>query len=316
MISKKETNIIPKGDMLKKDLTNRIIMFLLENQGSVTEIAKKIGSTKARVSESIRELESLNIVKKEVLGRTHNYSFNYLNPFSKEIYRMFLVKKSNDLNKKLNYLPSILTEYLKRIFKKNFEGMIFFGSCILEEEFRDIDVFLLFSGKQDLKTIEKAIKDFETFYRNHKLSYLIGTKKEIVDNYLKKEDMFYQNLMKGVPFGCLNFFLDLRFKEHEAILNDIIDRTITGLREVINSLKERDDKRYVRKHMENGLFNIIYAFLRYHGKSASNDYEAMNLVSEYLTKKEVQTLRKLKEGHINFESCRELAIKLGRKVFM
>ena len=115
--------------IITKKLNYRIVDFLLDNEGTVTSIAQSIGSKKANVSNTVRELEEHEIVVKEVVGKSHKYRLNYLHPDAKEIVGFLLMNKSNELNSRLENLPKFVDSYLRLVLREDYSGLIVFGSA-------------------------------------------------------------------------------------------------------------------------------------------------------------------------------------------
>lgn len=256
--------------IITKKLNYRILDYLKDNEDTVTSIAKNIKSKKANVSKALRELEGNSIVIKKVIGKSHRYSLNYLHPESKEIIKFLLIDASDRLNTQLKNLPKFTNAYLRLALKENYLGLIVFGSA-LAGRYNDIDIFMIL----------KKIKNKEQITENLRLidkdiSPLVGTKKEL-ESGLNNNDGLYLNIISGIPFGCLDLIICLKYKTAILKRKDIEERYLIGYREIQSCKKFKDDKIYIKNHLERGVFDIIYALLSYKQVIARNDIEAKQL---------------------------------------
>ena len=270
--------------IITKKLNYRIIDYLLDKQDIVTSIARNIKSKKANVSKALRELEKENIVLKEIIGKSHSYRFNGLHPEAKEIIKFFLINRANKLNTRLRDLPKFIDAYLRSVLKNDYLGLIVFGSA-LTGKYRDIDIFVI---SNELKNRDKIIEDLKSI--NIKISPIIGTKKELKKGCISN-DALYMNIINGVLFGCLDFIINLRYGYLFLKRKDIEERFIIGYREIQSCKKFKDDKIYVKNHLEKGIFDIIYALLNYEQIIARNDREAEQLFKKIFKYKIPTTLK-------------------------
>lgn len=253
--------------IITKTLNNRIIDYLLNKQDTVTSVAKNIKSKKSNVSKILKKLYEENIVTKEIIGKSHCYNFNYLHPEAKEIINFLFINRANQLNTRLKNLPKFIDAYLKSILKNNYIGLIIFGSA-LTEKYKDIDIFIIVNKSRRKKQIIKNLRLI-----NEKLSPIIGTKKELEEGF-KNNDLLYLNIINGISFNCLDIITDIKYKYVFLKRKDIEERFVIGYREILNCKKFKDDKQYIKIHLEKGIFDIIYSTLNYKQTLARNDREA------------------------------------------
>src|SRR3989338_4717143 len=259
--------------MLSKIITKiniRILKIILEEKASLSEIARKSKTTKANVFHSLKGLEKEDLVRKEIRGRTHIYRFNYLHPLSRKIHTFFIEERKQEYNQKTNASPVLLNCLLENMLKKNYHGCIFFGSS-LEEKYRygDIDVFIMIIGAKKNILKNKIIKI------NEKISPIFGTKKEL-ERGIREADMLYKNIIKGIPFNCEDFILELNHRQVFLRKKDITERFVLGYREIESCLEFRE-KEYAAKHLERGTMDIIYAALNYFDLFPENDLQARKM---------------------------------------
>lgn len=253
--------------IITKKLNYRIIDYLVDKVGIVTSIAKAIKSKKANVSKALRELEGEGIVVKDIIGRSHSYSFNYSHPEAKEIIKFVLMNRANELSTKLDNLPKFMDAYLRLTLKGNYLGLIVFGSA-LTGNYKDIDIFVILNKLENKDKVIESVKLI-----NNKISPIVGTKKELRKGAIN-QDALYKNIIGGVPFGCLDFIFNPRYGVFFLKREDIEERFIIGYREIQSCRRFKDDKIYLKNHLKKGIFDIIYALLNYKNIIARNDKEA------------------------------------------
>jgi len=269
--------------IITKKLNYRIVDHLLDRVGTVTSIAMNIKSKKANVSKALRELEKENIVAKDIVGRSHRYRLNFFHPEAKEIIKFFLMNRANQLNSRLDNLPKFIDAYLKQALGNGYFGLVVFGSA-LTAKYKDIDVFIIAA---DLKKRELIIENLKLI--NEKISPIVGTKKELEEGF-RNNDSLYLNIINGVPFGCLDFIADLRNRNDFLKRKDLEDRFIIGYREINSCKKFKEDKAYIKGHLEKGIFDIAYSLLNYNGLVVKNDAEARQLFNKIFKCKLPSTL--------------------------
>ncbi len=263
--------------MLSKLITNvvgrRTIAVLLEKNASLSEISRESHTTKANVFHTLKKLEKEDIVRKSVEGRTHLYRFNFLHPEAKGIIGMFLGEEKKAYLQKMRGLPALVHFLLENMLRDKYLGCIFFGSSV-KEKYNDIDVFVIAEGvKQNI--LQKEVKKVDD-----KISLVLGTRHEL-EKGITEEDMLYKNIIKGIPFGCESFALDLR--QHQAFLRrkDIVERFTLGYREILSCM-EFTEKEYVKTHVEKGIMDITYSALNYLDVFPENDVEAMKIFKKQI----------------------------------
>src|SRR3989344_7354017 len=146
--------------MLSKIITRinwRILSFLIEREVSLSGIARETRTTKANTFHALKKLESYDIVRKTIQGRTHVYRFNFLHPQAEYILNLASREKTITYNEKLQNIPIIVHTFLLQALKADYKGCIFFGSSVTEE-FKDIDLFVILREKRNTSEIEKKIK--------------------------------------------------------------------------------------------------------------------------------------------------------------
>ncbi|MFH1323736.1 MAG: helix-turn-helix domain-containing protein [Nanoarchaeota archaeon] len=270
--------------IITKKLNYRIMGYLIDREGTVTTIAKDTGNQKENVSKALRELEGRELVVKEIIGRSHKYSLNCLHPEANEIIKLLLINQANELNVNLEGLPKFIDAYLKMVLKEDYSGLIVFGSA-LTYKYRDIDIFIITSRLKSKDIIIKNLKEI-----NAGISPIIGAEKELEGGF-KNNDSLYANIVNGIPFGCLDFVISLRFGQYLRKRKDIEERYLIGYREIQSCKEFKDDKRYIKNHLEKGIFDIAYALLNYKQMPARNDSEAKQFFKKVFKRSLPSTLK-------------------------
>ncbi len=313
MYTKKDTNVSNIG-LLRKRLDSRLVRALiLEREAlSVTEASRGAGTSKIRASVALRGLMERGIVKREIVGRTHLYSFNYCCAEARGLFGLVLAEREHELSARLN--AGFVSGFLKSILGENLTGVIFFGSCISRKDFKDIDVFLLFRGKpEEQEKVGRIFDELGVVLPGRKFSFMLGTEKEVEDDYVSGKDAFYANLIdNGLPFGCEEFFINLRFRKHMTSAESTRERFILGVRELISCRKNEDDPIFLERHMEKGVFDVTYAVLNCLGHHPMDDYEAIELMEKIFGTK---VPAEVKNGKGNVRECLEFARTMSSKIF-
>ncbi len=248
----------------------KILEALLNGEISLSGLARKTFLAKARVFGSLKELEEKDWVRKREEGRTHLYRLNTLDRELKERLRIIVQCQSAGFNRKTGGLPEIVDAFLRSVLKEKYLGCIFFGSSLTEKRFQDID-FLVISAKRDkTAALIGSIKRI-----NSKLSPIIIAREEI-EKGLLAEDMLYKNVIRGLPFSCIEWYLRMKFLSSFLRREDIEERFIIGLREII-SCQEFQEEEYVQRHLDKGIMDVIYAYLNYFDLFPLNDTEAKKI---------------------------------------
>ncbi len=271
--------------MLSKIITkvnDRILSLLIRKEASLSDIARQTKTTKANTFKALKFLESHDIVRKNIYGKSHIYRFNFLNSNSEYILKSIVKEKSENYNKKLKNLPLLVHYFLENALNSNYKGCIFFGSSIMQDKYADIDIFIILKNKDKAKEIEKKLKTI-----NKNLSPILGTLEEL-EQGLKNQDMLYKNIIDGIAFGI--DVITIKYREIFLRKKDIKDRFILAYREILSCL-EFKEKEYQKAHLEKGAIDLIYAILNYFDFSPKNDNDALSLLKQKLNKNKPKTIK-------------------------
>lgn len=269
------SNIITK-------VNTRILSLLIGKEASLSDIARQTKTTKANTFKALKFLENNDIVRKNIYGRSHVYRFNFLHPNSEHIINLISKEKNERYNKKLKNLPLLVHCFLENALNGNYRGCIFFGSSIISDKYKDIDIFIILKNKDKIREIEKKLRII-----NKNLSAIFGTLEEL-EQGLKNQDMLYKNIIDGIVFGVnvikiKHMVLFLRKK-------DIRERFILAYREILSCL-EFKEKEYQEAHLEKGVIDLIYTILNYLDSSPKNDNDALSLFKQQLNKNKPKTIK-------------------------
>lgn len=296
MLSQKETIL----ERLSRELNYRILEYLLDKEDNVTNIANAINSTKARVSIALNELEDRKLVAKRVFGRSHVYKLNKLSYGFREIVGIIIQQKAEKLNHKLENLPKIVDSYLRSILKKNYLLAIFFGSVISENEYKDIDVYIVLKKRYDKAAELKK----RLMLLNNKVAPIFGTIDEL-NAGTKNKDSLYANILNGLPSSDISKFIELKYNEELLKRNDIQERYALALRELHLELSAES--------IERAMFDASYAALNCLGKEPKNDNEVIANCKEL--KIDETALIKAKQHKLKQQDALEFVMKLNKVIY-
>ena len=265
--------------LITKKVDWRILNFLISEEASLSEIARKTKTTKANTFHTLKRLENIDLVRKTIHGKTHVYRFNFIHSLAKKIINIIEEEERSRYNSKLNNLPSLLHSFLSASLKKDYLGSIFFGSS-LEGKYRDIDIFIILKDKKSAKAIERKIKLIDK-----KLAPIFGREKELKIG-IENKDMLYKNILNGITFGYNA--KALKYNDYFLRKKDIKERYIIGYGDILSCL-EFTEKNYVKIHLERGIMELIYSILNYFDFFPKNDKEALILFK--LKERKPQTVK-------------------------
>lgn len=259
----------------------RVLVFLIRMESSLSGIARETRTTKANTFHSLKELEKLDMVRKTVSGRTHVYRFNFLHPEARFILDMAVEEERLSYSQKLKNLPVIIHTFLSHSLKEIYQGCIFFGSS-LEAGYRDIDIFIALKKRENTQEIEKKLKLMDS-----RISPIFGSEEEL-NLGVENQDMLYNNILLGVPFGLDT--IGIRCKDMFLRKKDIKERFIMGYRDVLGCM-EFTEREYREPHLERGVMDFLYAVLHYLDMFPKNDSEAVRLFRQKLKESKPKTVK-------------------------
>ncbi len=262
-------------EFINRKLSPRILNFLIWGEASLSDIARETKTTKANTFNTLKRLESADIVRKDIRGKTHIYRFNLLYPNSNLFLEIMEEEKRSIYIKKLNYIPKIINLFLENLLKENYLGCIFFGSSLIGR-YKDIDLFIVLKKIKNTKEIDAKLKLI-----NKDISPVFGSLEELKRG-IGNKDMLYVNIVNGISFKL--DILNIRHRDAFLRKEDIKERLILGYREVLSCL-EFKDKEYIKVHFEKGIMDFIYAILNYYDMFPRNDKEAIILFEKKLNEK-------------------------------
>jgi len=189
--------------MIFKEFANRLLgsksklkiaLHFLSDRGPTgeRELARSIDISHVAVSKALRDMESVNFLRKSRMGNVNvwslnekSYAFNYAKDLQVLAKNPPLLKLKKDLETDLGkYAP------IKRL--------VLFGSVSegMEKETSDIDLFILIDKEENKKNILKIVLEVSERYRElygNRISALILTEKET-----KNKKSLMENIEKGI----------------------------------------------------------------------------------------------------------------------
>lgn len=170
-----------------------ILDFLLRNfseKYSINRLAEKLNISVSDTHRVLKKLERAGIVSCEKIGNGLFYEVNLENREARKIAELILAQR--DVN-----------SYAK-VYAEDIEGMreycracILFGSILVKgENARDIDVFVV-TDKNKVKKVEDFCLELSA-KKGRAVQPLLSTKKDMLDNLRKKDDVVLGILRDGV----------------------------------------------------------------------------------------------------------------------
>lgn len=167
------------------------------------EIARLSGITHRSALKALENLELLNLVKRQVAGRTYYFTLNR----EHHLYKKVLSNIFKTENEFLSEINKYITKYLGRYSL----SIIIFGSAARGDEKIDSDLDVCFVFKNGRRNIEQLIPDLrtglKTIYGITLAPFIIslsefrkraGTGKSPVNNILKEGKVIYGKQLRNI----------------------------------------------------------------------------------------------------------------------
>ena len=174
----------------------RIVLHLLSGSGPSTEreLARRIGLSHVAVGKALKDLESVNFLRKDRIGTANVWSVN------EKGYAYLVAKDLEALAQTppLRHLVNHLTLDLSEKAYPQVKRVVLFGSIIegKEEETSDIDVFLQIEGLKDKEAVLRRVLELSEKYQElygNPISPIIMTGGEA-----KRNRQLIKNVERGV----------------------------------------------------------------------------------------------------------------------
>lgn len=168
--------------MLEKFALYRILNVLIESpqSSSLRELAKKADTSVSRAKYCIDWLEEKNVVKKNEIGRNHQYSLNMDNLVSRQMKILFSVSEIQE--------SGIIDELVKNF--PEIISIVLYGSTARGENDGKSDIDLLIVSTREIKL--KPLKSEEKFKKEVTLTKYTNSEWR---EKSKKDKVFYDRVI-------------------------------------------------------------------------------------------------------------------------
>ena len=157
------------------------------------QLAKILSINHAHVNKLCNSLTEKNLLKKENLGNSIYYIFNYEDRLALNFIEYILSLEIKDFPKWL-----IILKYNLEKFNKYIKLGCVFGSSIKSNEFNDLDVLLIYDKRKqkEVNKIKNSIR--KSGLLEKPIRYVEMTEKDLLEN--KKNEIFYNILTESLIF--------------------------------------------------------------------------------------------------------------------
>ncbi len=174
----------------------RILKFIFKHykdKYNARQIAKILSINHAHANNLCNSLAEKNLLKKEEMGNSIYYTFDYNDELALEFIKYILSLEPKAFPKWLAVLAYNLNK-----FKDHIKFGCVFGSSIKSDKFNDIDVLLIYDKKkaQEVKRIKDEIRKSELIEKP--IRYVDITERDILKN--KNDKVLYSILSENIIF--------------------------------------------------------------------------------------------------------------------
>ena len=157
------------------------------------QLARTLSLNHAHVNKLCNNLAHKKLLKKEEIGNSIYYTFDYGNDLAIKFVEYLLSLERNESPKWLKVVA-----YNMDKFREHIDLGIIFGSSIKSDKFNDIDILLVYDKKK--KTTIKKIKDDirRAELIEKPIRYVEMTEKDILNN--KNKEVIYNILSENIIF--------------------------------------------------------------------------------------------------------------------
>lgn len=165
-------------------------------------LARILSLNHAHVNKLCNSLSEKNLLKKEDIGNSIYYTFDYDNDLALKFIEYLLSLEEKEFPKWLTVLAYNLDK-----FKEHIKLGCVFGSSIKSNRFNDIDMLLVYDKKKesDIKKVKDSIRKSELIEKP--IRYVEITEKDIEKN--KDDDTFYSILSDNLIFYNASKYIEV-----------------------------------------------------------------------------------------------------------
>jgi hypothetical protein len=171
----------------------RYIFKHFKDRFNARQLAKILNLNHAHANKLCKALVEKSLLKKEDIGNSIYYTFDYKNDLAIKFVEYLLSREEKEFPEWL----SVLAYSLKK-FNEHIELGCVFGSSIKQSKFNDIDVLLIYDKKkeQDIKKIKDSIRKSRLVEKP--IRYVELAESDLEKN--KDNDVFYNILSDSIVF--------------------------------------------------------------------------------------------------------------------
>lgn len=183
----------------------RILKYIFKHfkdRYNARQLARILSLNHAHINKLCNSLSEKNLLRKEEIGNSIYYTFDYDNDLALKFIEYLLSLEEKEFPKWL----SVLGHNLKK-FKEHINLGCVFGSSIKSNKFNDIDVLLIYDKKKDenIKKIKNSIRKAELVEKP--IRYVEITDKDIEKN--KDDGVFYNILSENLIFYNAGKYIEM-----------------------------------------------------------------------------------------------------------
>lgn len=172
------------------------------------QLARELSLNHAHANKLCHSLAEKDLIKREDIGNSIYYTFDYDNELALNFVRYLLSLEVKEFPRWLNVLARCLAKFNEHVLF----GCIF-GSSIKSSTFNDIDVLLVYDpkNKSKVKTVKDSIRKSELVEKP--IRYVEITEKDIEKN---KDDKTFYSILSD----CLIFYNPAKYIEMAKCLRN------------------------------------------------------------------------------------------------
>lgn len=166
------------------------------------QLARILSLNHAHINKLCNSLAEKNLLKKEGIGNSIYYTFDYENELALKFIEYLLSQEEKELPKWLSVLAYTLNK-----FKEHIKFGCVFGSSTKTSKFNDIDVLLIYDKKreEDIKKIKDSIRKSELIEKP--VRYVEITESDLKKN--KEDKVFYSILSDNLIFYNASKYIEV-----------------------------------------------------------------------------------------------------------
>ncbi len=180
---------------------SKVLNFLIRNfhkKNTIRMIAKQLSLSPMGAQKILKEFEKERILIKEKIGTGIFYSIDLNNEVAFKLAELILTQN------KLSSYARVYARDLEKL-RENVEACVLFGSVLIREDARDIDVLVIVKEK-NFKKVEKEKQEIEKIAIKP-MHFIYQTQKDFEENIKKEDKPILEIIKTGAVLWGQNFVL-------------------------------------------------------------------------------------------------------------